>query len=71
VLEEEKVPEVVFAAAKALERLHDPAGTKALMEIHEAQVQLKHDPKAKRQTTDQFHSVPAGLMFVDFLIGPE
>lgn len=29
VLEDEKVPEVVFAAAKALEKLHDPAGTKA------------------------------------------
>jgi HEAT repeat protein len=66
VLEDEKVPEVVFAAAKALERLHDPAGTKALMEIYEGERKSSSNmiQQRKRQTTNQFHSVPSGLMFV-------
>jgi hypothetical protein len=66
VLEDEKVPEVVFAAAKALEKMHDPAGTKALMEIYEGKRKSssKMIQKRKRQVTDQFHSVPAGFMFV-------
>lgn len=66
VLEDEKVPEVVFAAAKALEKLHDPAGTKALMDIYEGKRKSSSNmiQKRKRQTTEQFHSVPSGLMFV-------
>jgi len=66
VLEDEKVPEVVFAAAKALEKLHDSAGTKALLEIYEGKRKSSSNmiQKRKRQATDQFHSVPSGLMFV-------
>ncbi|MGO8793794.1 MAG: HEAT repeat domain-containing protein [Candidatus Sulfotelmatobacter sp.] len=66
VLQEEKVPEVVFAAAKALEKLHDPAGTKALMEVYEGKRKSSSGmiEKHKRKTTDQFHSVPSGMMFV-------
>jgi len=66
VLEDENVPEVVFATAKALEKLHDPAGTKALMEIYEGKRKSSSNmiQKRKRQTTDQFHSVPSGLMYM-------
>jgi HEAT repeat protein len=66
VLEDGKVPEVGFAAAKALEKLHDPAGTKALMEIYEGERKSSSSmiQKRKRQTTEQFYSVPSGLMFV-------
>lgn len=65
-LEDEKVPEVAFAAAKALESLHDPAGTKALMDYYEGKRKSSSNmiQKRKRQTMEQFHSVPSGLMFV-------
>ena len=66
VLEEDKVPEVSFAAAKALEKLKDPAGTRALMDVYDGKRKTRSGMigKKKRETTDQFHSVPSGMMFV-------
>lgn len=66
VLEEDKVPEVSFAAAKALEKLKDPAGTRALMDVYDGRRRTTSGMigKRKRETTDQFHSVSSGMMFV-------
>jgi HEAT repeat protein len=66
VLQDEKVPEVAFAAAKALEKLQDPAGTKALMEVYEGKRKSSSGmiEKRKREITDQFHSIPSATMFV-------
>jgi len=66
VLHDDKVPEVAFAAAKALDKLHDPAGTEALLEIYEGKRKSGSSlvEKEKRETTDQFHSIPSAMMFV-------
>jgi HEAT repeat protein len=65
-LEDEKVPEVVFAAAKALEKLHDAAGTRTLMEIYESKRKSSSNmiQKHKRHMTEHFHSASSGFIFV-------
>jgi hypothetical protein len=66
VLEEDKAPEVSFAAAKALDKLKDPAGTRALMDVYDGKRKTKFGMigEKRRETTDQFHSVSSGMMFV-------
>jgi len=66
VLQNDKVPEVVFAAAQALEKLHDPDGTKALVEVFEGKRKSSSNmiQKQERQTAAQFHSFPSAMMFL-------
>lgn len=66
VLQNDRVPEVAFTAAKALGKLQDPAGIKALMEVYEGKRKTSSGmiTQRKRQTTDQFHSITSGTLFV-------
>jgi HEAT repeat protein len=66
VLQNDKVPEVAFAAAQALQKLNDPAGAKALMEVYEGKRKSTSGmiEQKERETTNQFHSFYSSLMFI-------
>jgi HEAT repeat protein len=65
-LKEDQVPEVRFAAAKALYALHDPAGEKALMDIYDGKISPNSSllKKRTRSFIREFHSVESGAMFI-------
>jgi HEAT repeat protein len=65
-LQEDKTPEVSFAAAKLLAGLQDPAGTSALMEVYEGKRKTSSNilRKEERSTFDEFHSLPSAMTFV-------
>jgi HEAT repeat protein len=66
VLEEDKTPEVSFAAAKLLAGAQDPAGTSALIEVYERKRKTSSNliKKEERSTFDEFHSLPSATLFV-------
>jgi HEAT repeat protein len=62
----DQVPEVGFAAAKALYSLHDPVGRTALMEIYDGKINPSSNffKKQTRGFMREFHSVQSGAMFI-------
>jgi len=65
-VDEDKAPEVSFAAAKVLATSHDPTGTNALVEVYEGTRKTKSSrlSKEKRSFLEEFHSYPSAMMFV-------
>jgi HEAT repeat protein len=65
-LQEDKTPEVSFAAAKLLAGLQDPAGTSALMEVYDGKRKTSSNilRKQERSTFEEFHSLPSAMTFV-------
>lgn len=65
-LQEDKTPEVSFAAAKVLAGMQDHAGTTALMDVYDGKRKTSSNllKKEERSTFDEFHSLPSATMFV-------
>jgi HEAT repeat protein len=66
VLESDKVPEVSFAAAKALAEVRNTAGLTALKEVYDRTRRTRSNAlkKEKRNFTEEFHSVSSAMMFI-------
>ncbi|HTV07179.1 MAG TPA: HEAT repeat domain-containing protein [Acidobacteriaceae bacterium] len=66
VLDNDPVPEVEFAAAKALYRLNDPKGKEALEDVVYANLNTKSSyfQRQKRRVFSSFHSVHGASLFL-------
>jgi len=65
-LEEDNAPEVLFAAAKVLAGLEDPAGTTALIDVYDRKRKTRSSllEQKKRSFFEEFHSPQSTLMFI-------
>jgi HEAT repeat protein len=65
-LEEDNAPEVLFAAAKVLAGLEDPAGTMALMDVYDRKRKTRSSilEQKKRSFLEEFHSPQSALIFI-------
>jgi HEAT repeat protein len=65
-LEEDNAPEVLFAAAKVLAGLEDPAGTTALMDFYDRKRKTRSSilEQKKRSLFQEFHSPQSTLIFI-------
>lgn len=66
VLKSDQVPEVAFAAAKALYRLNDPEGKTAMMDVYDGRVNPNSNflKKQSRSFFRNFYSVKSATMFL-------